>query len=68
MSLLGEIMAEAVALAEMQTQPVDLLTAVDSEEVATIKMAGPIVKKMAVATGEDGGPAGCRTSLWGERI
>ena len=61
MSMLVEITAEAVALAEMQTRPVDLPTAVDSVEVETKQMTGHIVKKMAltVATGEDGGPAGC---------
>ena len=61
MSMLAEITAEAVALAEMQTQPVDLPTSVDSVEVETIQMTGHIVKNMAVAvaTGEDGGLAGC---------
>ena len=59
--MLVEITAEAVASAEMQTRPVDLPTAVDSVEVETKQMTGHIVKKMAltVATGEDGGPAGC---------
>ena len=37
MSMLAEITAEAVALAEMQTQPVNLPTAVDSVEVETIQ-------------------------------
>ena len=49
MSMLHEITAEAVALAEMQTQQVDLPTAVDSMEAEPIKMAGHIVKRMAVA-------------------
>ena len=40
MSMLVEITEEAVALAEMQTQPVDLPTAVDSVEVETIKNGG----------------------------
>ena len=57
--MLDEITAEAVALAEMQTQPEDLPTAVDSVEAETIQMAGRIAKKMTVATGVDGGPAGC---------
>ena len=35
--MLDEITAEAVALAEMQTQPEDLHTAVDSVEAKTIK-------------------------------
>ena len=37
MSMLDEITAEAVALAEMRTQPEDLPTAVDSVEALTIK-------------------------------
>ena len=59
MSMLDEVAAEAAALAEMQTQVGDLPTTVDSMEAETAKMAGHIVKRLAVATGEDGGPAGC---------
>ena len=40
-------------------QPGDLVTAVESVEAGTTKMAGHVVKRLAVATGEDGGPAGC---------
>ena len=58
MSMLDEIAEEAAALAEIQTQPGDLLTAVDSMEAETAKKAGHTVKRMAVATREDGGPEG----------
>ena len=58
LSLLDEVAVEAAALAEMQTQVGDLPTAVDSMEAETAKMAGHIVKRMAVATSEDGGPEG----------
>ena len=56
--MLDEIAAEAAALAEMQIQPGDLPTAVDRMEVETVKMAGLTVKRMAVATSEDGRPEG----------
>ena len=59
MSMLDEVAAEAVALAEMLTEQVDLPTAVESMEAETIKMVGRIVKRLAVATGEDGGQAEC---------
>ena len=58
MSMLDEIATEAAASAEMQTQPVDLPTAVDSKEAEADKMAGHTVKRMAVATSEDSGPEG----------
>ena len=59
MSMLDEVAAEAAALAEMLTEQVDLPTAVDSMEAETIKMVGRIEKRLAVATGEDGGQAEC---------
>ena len=59
MSMLDEIAAEAAVVAEIQTQVEDIPTAVDSMEAETIKKAGHIVKRSAVATGADGGPAGC---------
>ena len=58
MSILDEIAAEAAALAEIQTQTTDLIAAEDSMEAETAKMAGHTVKRMAVATSEDGGPEG----------
>ena len=59
MSKLDEIAAEAAALAEMQAQVEDIPTVADSMEAETTNMAGHIVKRSAVATGADGGPAGC---------
>ena len=59
MSTLDEIAVEAAALAEMQTQVGNIPTAVDSIKDETIKMWSHIVKRSAVATGADGGPAGC---------
>ena len=56
--MFDEVTAET-ALAEMQTPPEDLRTAIDSVEAETMKMAGPSVKRLAVATSEDGGPARC---------
>ena len=47
MSMLAEVAEAAVALAELQTQPEDLPTAVHSEVVETVKVVGQIVKKMA---------------------
>ena len=61
MSMLGEIAAEAAALAEAQTQPGDLHNAVDSVEAARAKMAGHCVKRLAVAAGEDGRRKGDRS-------
>ena len=58
MSLLDEITTEAIALAEMQTQQVDLPNAVDCMEAETIKMAGHVTKRMAVATSDEGWPEG----------
>ena len=43
-------------MAEAQTQPEDLPAAVDGMEVKTARMAGHNVKRMSVATSEDGGP------------
>ena len=52
-------MLDEIALAEMQTQVGNVPTAVDSMEDETIKMACHFVKRSAVATGADGGAAGC---------
>ena len=54
--MLEGVAAEAAAMAEAQTQPEDLPTVVDSMEAETAGMAGHNVKRMAVATSEDGGP------------
>ena len=59
MSMLAEVTEAAVALADMQTQPENLLIAVDDVTVAAGKPAGHISKKMTVGTGEDGVRAGC---------
>ena len=59
MSMLDEVAAGAAALAEMQSHVGRIPTAVDSMERRDQKMAGYIVKRSAVATGADGGPAGC---------
>ena len=56
--MLDEIAAEAAAFAEAKTQREDLPAVVDSVEAETEKMAGHIVKRMAVATSDDGGPKG----------
>ena len=56
--MLVAVTEAAVALAEMLTQPGDLHIAEDSVVVAAGK-AGHISKRIAVATSEDGGPAGC---------
>ena len=58
MSMLAEVAEAAVAIVEMQTQPGDRPTAENSVVVEPVKVAGHIVKKRAVATSEDGGPAG----------
>ena len=50
------------AMAKAKTQPENSLTVEESMEVETAKMAGHTVKRMAVATSEDGGRAG-RTIL-----
>ena len=59
MSMLDDVAAEAAALAEMQTQVVEIPTIVASMEVETVPMAGHIAKRSKVAMGADGGPAGC---------
>ena len=51
MSMLDEAAVEAARLAEAQTQPGVLHTAVDSMEAETAKMAGHCAKRLAVAAG-----------------
>ena len=58
MSMLDEVAAEAVALAEMQTQVRDLPTAVDSMDAETKKNPGHITKRMAVTTSDVRVPEG----------
>ena len=51
----GDVSSAWARLAEAQTQPAALDTAVGSMEVKTAKMAGHCAKKLAVATSEDSG-------------
>ena len=59
MSMLAEVAEAAMVLAEAQTQPDDLLMAVDKVTDTAGAPASHLSKKMTVETGEDGVRAGC---------
>ena len=57
--MLAEVAEAAMVLAEAQTQPDDLLMAVDKVTDTAGAPASHLSKKMTVETGEDGVRAGC---------
>ena len=57
--MLAEAAEAAMVLAEAQTQPDDLLMAVDKVTDTAGAPASHLSKKMTVETGEDGVRAGC---------
>ena len=52
MSMLDVVAAEGAPFAELQTQPANLATVVDSLEKSTLAMAGHAAARMAVTDGE----------------